>query len=522
MMWLRYWLLVLAFTTLTPLHAQPSIDSNDEIQLRAGDVLWLAMPGESAFNVEASVNRAGMISVPEVGEVTVGGLTLIQATEQIKQRLSTLFVDLSGFDVTLKKRRLMIQVLGYVKKPGSVDLPMQASIQEALNQAGGLLPGAQLDRIQVRRGSSVETFDYKHYLDNGDDSLLPQLKTLDTLFIPASNLLGNVQMSFDAALKSSQSNGKKNATITVIGEVKNPGNFEWHDELTLFELLMRAGGADKSADLGKINILSSDENGRISSRYFDMADFMDKGGLLSQVPTLSAGNTVIVPSMSIAGHDDKSQWLKQSADDSIYVMGEVVSPGRYRFNNRMHLLDLLSAAKGPNDKADIHNIRITHRNGTNTHVSRLDLGRYFELGDESLLPKVSTGDVIYIPAKQRLWLNYSAGETIRVLGAVNKQGRYRFAAPMTLLDLLAQAGGLAPTADSGNIVVVKGKPKNSQVTHFDLLGYADSGDSLQLPSLSTGDTVYVLHKQDSYWNRVVENIQDTLSVLSVLKILGAG
>lgn len=510
---------VLLWLSMAVVHAQPN-QSSDPV-LRPGDVLWLGMPNEESFNLDVTVNRNGMITVPEVGQIQVAGMTLSAAEAQIKNQLKDLFVDLSGFDITLSQRRLMLQVLGYVKKPGSVDLSSSATIQEAITQAGGLLPGAQLNRIQLRRGNEVTTFDYKHYLDSGDSSSLPQLQSLDTVFVPASELFGNVQMSFDAALKAGQAGGDSTAAIQILGEVKKPGHFDWQESLTLLDLLSLSGGPGKDADLASISIISS-KDGKLSNQKFDLAGFISKGGLVSSIPTLSPGDTIMVPSMALAGNDDKSQWVKQAPEDSIYIMGEVSSPGRYRFNNRMHLLDLLAAAKGPNDKADIHNIRITHRNGQNSTVSQVDLGRYFESGDESLLPRVKTGDVIYVPAKNRIWLNHHKDETIRVLGAVNRQGRYRFAAPMTLLDLLARAGGLSNTADTSNIVVVKGHSGETQVRHFDLLDFADHGNMAALPSLTTGDTVYVLNKQDSYWNRVVENIQDTLSVLSVLKILGAG
>ena len=49
----------------------------------------------------------------------------------------------------------------------------------------------------MRRNGEVLRFDYKYYLDSGDSSNLPVLQSLDTLFVPASTLLGNVQTNFD-------------------------------------------------------------------------------------------------------------------------------------------------------------------------------------------------------------------------------------------------------------------------------------------------------------------------------------
>ncbi len=90
--------------------------------------------------------------------------------------------------------------------------------------------------------------------------------------------------------------------------------------------------------------------------------------------------------------DNKSQWVRQSSDSSIYVFGQVNAPGRYRFNNNMHFLDILAAADGPTKDADIHNIRITHRDKSYAQIQKLNLSLYFETGDENLLPKVKTGE----------------------------------------------------------------------------------------------------------------------------------
>ena len=93
------------------------------------------------------------------------------------------------------------------------------------------------------------------------------------------------------------------------------------------------------------------------------------------------------------------QWVSSSSEKSIYVLGQVGSPGRYMFTDKMRFLDVLSAADGPNMKADLKNVRVTHRNGGNEKVSKLDLALYFETGDENLLPEVKDGDTIFIPNK---------------------------------------------------------------------------------------------------------------------------
>lgn len=679
-----------------------------ELALRPGDKIMLSLPGEPSLNYEVTIGRNGDIMLPEIGPTIIKNLTPNEASAHIKTLLQDFIRDVSRFEVILKKRQLMINVLGYVKQPGLVTLNDGSSIQEAIAAAKGLSPGAQLDKVQVRRNQEIFTFNYKQYLDSGDTSELPALQPLDTIFVPASPLIGNVQIEFDARTLTASGDGsdtnksvtvfgevikpgtfafkpdtsivdllmraggvtryagvekirviskgqpimfnlkqyldsgdqqqliqiaagdtifvpmavddvktgltvvyvmgevfkpgayeaaknvsfldilanaggptrfaetrqvriiRANGQVTpfnlqqytegnagnkipsvnpgdaifvpekvdlnekswlkvpperavkVIGEVNKPGRFEWSDEMTLFDLIAHAGGPNHKGNIAGIKILSRDENGQMTSTVFNMAQFIEQGGELNSIPVIKAKDVVVVPELPRDPSDNKAQWVRQSSKDSIYIMGEVTTPGRYMFNDQLHFLDILAAAEGPNDKADIHNIRITHRNGPRAKVSHLNLGLYFETGDESLLPIVQTGDVIYIPAKNDLWLDRQKQQTVRVLGAINQQGRYRFDNDMTILDLLAKAGGFTNSALLDNIVVVNNSCCEHGVSTFDLLSFSKSGNPAMLPALRSGDTVYVMSESQSDWRRLLGGVQDTLGVLSVFRILAGG
>jgi protein involved in polysaccharide export with SLBB domain len=486
--------------------------ASDTLTLRPGDSVFLSLPGESSLNQTLQIRRNGKILLPEVGEVSLGGLTIPQAGKLVRQQLQGMIHDLAQFELVLKKRQLMISVMGHVKAPGLVVLRDGANIEEAIWAVQGILPDAQLDKLQLRRQGKVLPVNYHSYLDSGDLSMLPALQSLDTLFIPRKS----------ADQQASWLTVKPDQVVKIIGEVNNPGRYRWSDQMSLFDLIAHAGGPSYKGNIAKIKVLSKDGLGNVNTVVFDMATFINKGGPLSIIPVIKAQDIIVVPELPQDPSDNKAQWIRQSSQDSIYIMGEVVSPGRYMFNASLDFLDILSAAEGPSDKADIHKIRITHRNGTNNRVTHLDLGLYFETGDENLLPKVQTGDVIYIPATNRMWLDHKNDHTVRVLGAINKQGRYRYDQSMTILDLLAEAGGLTASAHPSHIVVVNAACCESRVSNFDLTEFSQTGDFALLPTLNIGDTVYVLNKEDSTWNRVLGGVQDTLSVLSIFRILGGG
>ena len=176
---------------------------------------------------------------------------------------------------------------------------------------------------------------------------------------------------------------------------------------------------------------------------------------------------------------------------------------------------------GPNTNADLRNIRVNHRGGTQVRVSKVNLARYFETGDDTTLPPVRPGDTIYIPAKDREWLDESPESTIRVLGAVKDPGRYRFADNMTLLDLLAEAGGPTSSAYVDRITVVNLSCCKDQARVFDLEEFSREPDFSKLPVVRAGDTVYVPDKSDSVWYQVREGIIDLFRIVSIVAIIAA-
>lgn len=677
------------------------------MRLRAGDVVAVKVDGEDAFAETFQVDRRGRLFLPEIGEVVVAGKTLGEVRERIREALAKVYRDLDQFDIVVRERRLLLTVLGYVQAPGPIELPGDGTLQTALSAAGGLMPGAQLDRLQIRRGEQTLTFDYQRYLSSGDDEIVPTLRTLDVVFVPASHLIGNVQVDFNADSLAASGDGAddRNAirvfgevnrpgsfafkpgmsvvdmlmraggvtryagveqirvihraqpavfdlqsyldtgdkalippigegatifvpmrreeiragahtvyvmgevfspgafetkpgasfldilanaggptrfadsrqmrilradgtvepfdlqrhmdrgdgtplpairpgdaiyvpektdmnekswlkvaperAIRIIGAVNRPGRYEWSDEMSLLDLIAHAGGPTSRAEISDIQIIGDGRDGATAPAEFDLAAFIAKGGDIDSIPAIRAGYTVIVPELPRDPVGNRAQWTRQSSDRSIYVMGQVGAPGRYAFNPSFSFLDVLSAAEGPTAKADLHRIRISHRNGSGARVTKLNLALYFETGDESLLPGVLPGDVIFVPDRDRSWLEEEKEETVRVLGAVGRPGRYRFSDDMTILDLLAEAGG--PTADAyqEKIVVVNLSCCKDEAKTFDLVRFAQTGDFSRLPVVRPGDTVYVPPKSQSEWRIFMNGVGDAVKILSVLALVAA-
>ncbi len=668
--------------------------------LQAGDQIYIGLPDEEFFNTEFEIDRNGVVQLPEIGAVTLAGLSLADARGTLFKAFSQVFLGLDRLVISLKERRILLTVLGFVESPGEVELPINGNVQMAIDAAGGLIDGAQMDRLQLRRGEDVTVFDYKGYLDSGDLSILPEIGTLDVLFVPSSpklssvhgetmedgssggieekgfKVLGevknpgsysykeemsvvdlitisggvtryanveqirvitgnepvlfNLKQYLDSGDSSSlpeltqdstvfvpkQSDAIRSGTnvvyiigqankpgayetsnnvnfldvlanaggpnrfaelrqvrilrsdgsvdpvdlnaytegkleklpklgvgdaifipekggdgtekswlklpteraIKIIGAVKKPGRYEWSDEVDLMDLMGNAGGPSQKADLAHIKILTTTADGSYQSYEFDMDKLMKKGGDISQLPKLKAGDTITVPQLAESPTDNKGSWIRQSPDRSVYVMGDVVAPGRYAFSDEMDFLDVLSAAEGPGTDADLRNIVINHRAEKAPRVTHFNMTLYFETGDETLLPTIQAGDNIYVPSRKGNWLDQKKEDTVRILGAVKTSGRYQFNRDMTILDVLAEAGGPTKTAYIEKIIIVNVSCCENKAYTFDLMDFMKDPDVSRLPVLRPGDTVFVPDNTNSRWAVVMENIKDVLSIISLIAL----
>ena len=186
------YLLLMCWLVSFSLHA-----NDDEAVIEVGNKVYFNVPGEVEFESTFEVDDKGFVELPEIGKVKLAGKTPKRAESEVKLKLAGVYKALGKFYLEVRSRDLLVTVLGYVNNPSQVSIPANGNIQMVIAKADGIKPGAQLNKLQIRRDKNTTTFDYKAYLDSGDIALLPKLRSGDTVFVPVSPLLGNVQIDFD-------------------------------------------------------------------------------------------------------------------------------------------------------------------------------------------------------------------------------------------------------------------------------------------------------------------------------------
>jgi protein involved in polysaccharide export with SLBB domain len=447
-------------------------------QLHVGDMVTILLPGEPSLNKDFQVDRLGQILLPEVGAITLSGLTLEEAQEAVKARLATAFRDLERLNVKLKERRILVHVGGFVKQPGLIDLPGDATVQNALALAGGLAEGAQLDRLQLRRDKETIVFDYKKYLETGDAAHLPALMPLDTIFVPSSPVIGNVYVNFDGrTLAQAGDASDEHASIKIFGEVNTPASYAFRPGATIIDMLLRAGGVTRYGATEQIRIIAKGE-----PVLFNLQRYLDTGDLRN-MPALTPGATIFVP---------KQVEEIRTGARTVYVMGEVAKPGAFETQNNATFIEILANSGGPTRFADTRHIKVIKADGS---VELADLVAFTE-DPKQKLPALKAGDAIFVPEKvettEPSWLKVHPNRAVELMGAVNKPGRYEWSDEMSIFDLLAAAGGPAAKADLSHIQILEKKEGSAVPSVFDAKKFLLSGGAMAgLPKIRAGAIIMV-------------------------------
>ena len=339
--------LLLTLAVLAVVSPAARADDNDPI--RIGDTLALLLPGEATLTGDFAVDRKGAITLPEIGPVAVAGLPLEEAATLVRRKLSLAFRDIARLTMRLKERKLFVAVAGQVEKPGTQELPGDATVEVAIAEAGGIKAGAQLDKLKLIRGDREIVFNYKQYLDTGDLDILPALQPLDIVFVPISPLTGNVQIDFDAETLSRAGDGADaGGSVRIFGEVQKPAQFAFKDNMSLVDLIMRAGGVTRYAAVEQIRVIT--DKGPV---LFNLQAYLDSGDA-SLMPALEPGATVFVPILA-----DQIKRGKHT----VYIMGEVAKPGAFEAQKGTTFIDILANAGGPTRFAETRQIRVIRAGG---------------------------------------------------------------------------------------------------------------------------------------------------------------
>jgi polysaccharide biosynthesis/export protein len=194
--------------------------------------------------------------------------------------------------------------------------------------------------------------------------------------------------------------------IFVSGDVKNPGKYSFVEPVNVWEAIREAGGPMPTATMSGVRVVQDRTRGG-ATFVVDVQSAIEKGSV-DHLPMLNPGDTVLVP----------GQEETYTGSMGINVMGAVLRPGVYRLQARQDLLSALLAAGGPNDRADLSDVRLIRPQATGmAQTMKLDLKKFMDKGDQANNPKLQPGDTVNIGRK-----GFTSQDASLILGLVSSIG----------------------------------------------------------------------------------------------------
>lgn len=194
--------------------------------------------------------------------------------------------------------------------------------------------------------------------------------------------------------------------IYVHGEVLTPGKYEFRDDPNVWEAVREAGGVTAEGSLDAVRIIRAETEGR-RTFIVNLQQVIENGDFES-LPELRPGDTVIVPARSV----------QYSGSGSVRVIGSVVTPGPYKLHGNKTLTDAVLAAGGPDDNANLKNVRIIRHLPEGTVVTiEVDFEKYLTDGDIRQNPAILPNDTVSVP-RERNVLRVLFGDPRFLLGTL--------------------------------------------------------------------------------------------------------
>jgi polysaccharide export outer membrane protein len=168
-------------------HVAPA-ERNPRYRICRDDVLLLSFPLSPELNQRVIVQPDGFISLQNVGDVYVQGLTVRELVEAVKKAYAHTLngpivdVDLADF------QKPFFTVLGQVGKPGQYDLRYDITVTQAIAVAGGFASSGKTQVLLYRAVSSnwaeVRELKINDILKGKNISEDVHLRPGDMIFVP--------------------------------------------------------------------------------------------------------------------------------------------------------------------------------------------------------------------------------------------------------------------------------------------------------------------------------------------------
>jgi protein involved in polysaccharide export with SLBB domain len=363
------------------------------------------------------------------------------------------------FIPSLQKR---VSVNGEFKRTGLFEMKDNETLEQLIRFAGGFKGSSYLGQVQVIRETQSG------------------MKIIDV----SADRAGEVILSDGDSIYNGKIRDEYQNRLVIDGAVYRPGEYEWNDGITLFDLIQKAEGLKKDAFLNRGMVIRENPDKTTTNIPFDVEEIVTR-----------TANIVLQP-------EDKVM-IKSRFDlmeeQYIEVSGEVLSPGEFYFSEGMTLDDAIFLANGFTEGADSTFIevarRLSHQEASVisdqlVHIFTFRLDRQLKLKNDDAAFVLKPFDQISV----RQAPGFRNSGKVNVTGEVKYAGQYAISQKgQRISDLIRMAGGVTqyafaegatfqrtnPVLGVENIAISLNQILNSPGSQTDL--FLRDGDRLFIP-----------------------------------------
>ena len=493
-------------TSFMPIN-EPNFDSSYVLDF--GDTLEIQLIGQQNAIEKLFIKRDGSINIPEIGKISVAGLSLDAVSSLIKDKIANAYIGIEAFVTLVNIRDIQVLITGNAYNPGVYTLNGNSNLLHALSMAGGIDESGSYREVELIRDNTViNTIDLYDIFIHGKSGFGQRLRSGDSILIKPSNKL-----------------------ISISGAVKRPGVYELMPDQNYSDLFAYANGYSSSANKDTLRIERLDKE---EVKFIKV----DNEKALSSIKPFE-GDT-----LSVRAYERKR----------VTITGAVNTPGTYVISKGETLSSLIEKAEGYKDDAYPFGSMLINKEALIINQDAAEkLHKAFiqklitkgdalfaseslpfileELKDATISGRVMAEfDLDVIKANPSLDTKLddedeiiipTLTQQIYIFGEVNNAGAIRYSASNEINEYLMNSGGLLESADKSNIFIIH---PNGEVNRLHNRGLSflnkRSNDILIYP----GSVIYVPRKVNSrdaslvasIWAPIVSATATSITALSVL------
>ena len=451
--------------------------------LGPGDTVKVLFYGKTNESYDLEINRDGSVDFPQLGPVSLAGMTFNDAKQLLQQRIKEGIIGIEASISLGQLRSIQVFMLGEAYKPGTYTISSLSTITNALFLSGGLSDIASLRNLELKRaGKVVAQLDLYDLLLKGDTSNDAQLQSGDTIYIPTVD-----------------------KTASINGEVRRPAIYELKGPATAQQMIDLAGGLKPTAFSKSARIH------RIADSGFMGVIDIDLSTRKGQKTAIKSGDLLVVDS------------AVQQQEMIVKLSGHIHHPGEFLWRQDLRISDLIKSIKSLKPNADLDFALIRRELPPVGKIEPLFVDLRAVLADPS-----SSANIGFLPRDeliifsnepnraqgisdlvQTLRLQSRSGEMAQVAsitGTVRSPGEYPLTKGMTLTQLIAAAGGLNEEAYTQIVELSRHDFSNIEkagADHFAITLSDALNDPSKDPQLQPYDVISV---------RTIPEFRETLSI----------